>query len=117
MANQKPDAGHFADVGFLICAALAAVAELSSRETAGPTFALSDRETTKPPIQRHLDPYEFKAYGFPRRAPPSRPDRSVVVATHRRWLLAPGACEDWEGGESTDVGAGKAHVRSGGSRC
>jgi hypothetical protein len=29
MANQKPDAGHFADVGFLIFGALAPVAELS----------------------------------------------------------------------------------------
>ena len=40
MANQKPDAGQFADVGFLICAALAAVTEVSGEKTDGPTFAL-----------------------------------------------------------------------------
>jgi hypothetical protein len=47
MANQKPDAGHFADVGFLIFSAPAAVPELSGRETDGPTFAYLKEEIPK----------------------------------------------------------------------
>jgi len=39
MANQKPDAGHFANVGFLIFGALAAWPKYPVRERDGPTFA------------------------------------------------------------------------------
>jgi len=47
MANQKPDAGQFDDVGFLIFGALAAGPIHPARETDGPTFALSERGNTE----------------------------------------------------------------------
>jgi hypothetical protein len=40
MANQKPDAGHFADVGFLIFAALAAGADPRGKGNGWPDFRL-----------------------------------------------------------------------------
>jgi hypothetical protein len=49
MANQKPDAGHFADAGFLIFGAFAQLPIYPARKTDGPTFALSDREITNTP--------------------------------------------------------------------
>jgi hypothetical protein len=40
MANQKPDAGQFDDVGFLFFRGLAAVAELSGKGKGWPDFRL-----------------------------------------------------------------------------
>jgi hypothetical protein len=59
MAIQKPDAGQFDDVGFLISGALTERPNHPVGETAGPTFALPDPGNNKNPIQGHLDPYEF----------------------------------------------------------
>jgi hypothetical protein len=47
MANQKPDAGQFDDVGFLIFSALAAVAELSGKGNGWPNFRLSEGGNTE----------------------------------------------------------------------
>jgi hypothetical protein len=47
MANQKPDAGQFDDVGFLIFRALAAETEPSGRGNAWPNFRLSEAGNTE----------------------------------------------------------------------
>jgi hypothetical protein len=55
MANQKPDAGQFDDVGFLIFGELSPRWPNYPAERDGPTFAYSDRETTRTSIKGHLD--------------------------------------------------------------